>query len=600
MRTGSVLTAALTALLAAAVLTAVAPPDDEPASRAIAKLREKLNPEYVSWSPEEVYERVAEDLAAFQAKLVAESGATDGRPLAEARRYAAKEASYRIYFDFSDVPRGIHPQGIAALFFAANSSSTAPFTYRPKPVRNTDNRIYYADFRLFRWSDRVLEKISEEDPYYREPLISSASKALQFVKATIGNKVLRAGWFVYYNGDTTEFLDKGETKADNAFYYQLVYGSNEVEKEVDEDYDVKVTETYTVYEQREVLVDYGHYRRYEYRSYPVEKTRSRLVTRTRTVRKAFPGAVPQNAREFQKFWRIDSALRDAADFFADRGAVIDEDRSQVSYSNRIIQRVRTNLGTYTRTFDVFRTAGNQDFLETLPVPLRDKITFDAGEHIFQDSKGAQHYFLTAGKKEDRVEFGDPRVVRDQNSGHRLIVTTWKSCVSCHEQGLIPLQNEVEAIVKSGVRLNVRVDKFVEKNAFFLQDVNRLLKIDNDHYAEFVRECNGLTPQENARQYQRFRQWYAAPVGLEQAARECGAPVEEFKDAISVTTKGRVGRLLTDGRSIPRFTWERGLYQEAFLLLIEYRKAVNVDRKSRDLEPIPLTRHAGSLPLKRDR
>jgi hypothetical protein len=598
----------LASLLSAMLLTGGSSAQETPKlpPLAVSKLREKINPEYAAWSPEQTYERVAEHLAVYQGQIIAASGARTKEELEKAREYAAKESSYLVYFDLSDVPRQLLPAGTASLQFTNNSSSSAPIVYRALPVANCDNRLFFADYRYLNWSDKVLEKISEEDPYYRNPIIPSDSKAFQFVRATVGNKVIRASWFCYYTGDTTEFLKKGETKADNAFYYQLLYASNFSEKEVEKtvEKEVEKVQTYTEYEQRQVLVDYGNYRQYEYRSFPVQRKRTVKSTekvKVKVKEKVF-GAVPQNAKEFQKFWRIDSALKDAADFFADRGAVIDEDRSQVSYSNRVIQRVRTNLGTYTRTFDVFRTSGDQDFLETLPVPLQDKkkFKFDAGEHIFQDPKGNQIYLLTAGDNEDRVEFGDPRVVRDQMSGHRLIVSTWKSCVACHDKGMILLQNEVETVLKAGAKLNVRYDQFFAKNAFYLRNVNRLLEIDNLEYAEFVRECNGLTPPENARQFQSFRSWYISPVTLEQAARECGAPVEELMDAIQVSPKIRIARLLTDKRPMPRYVWERGGFQETFLLLIEYRKAVNEDRGKRGLPPVSLTTYTAPPPLKRDK
>lgn len=559
---------------------------------ALDKLRQKVNPEFPAWSPEQVFERVAEHLAVFQQNLIEVGGAATPEGLEEARLYAALQASYLVYFDLSDVPRSVLPQGNAALQFTANSASAAPFVYRLLPVPGSDNRLFYGNFQLLNWNTEVLDKIAEEDPYYREPLIPSDSKALLYVKSVIGNRVFRADWFIYYTGDTAEFLKVGEVKADNAFYYQLLYAGNHVVREVEE--DVQVKKKVTEHVRKRFKYSNGQQTWWQDDLVPVEK--EVVTTQRRKVSKKFFGKVPQDVKEFQQFWRVDTALKDAGDFFADRGAIVDEGRSQVSYSNRILQRVRTSLGTYWRSFDVFRTAGDQDYLEELPVPLQDgkKFKFDAGEHIFQDAKGNQVYFLSNGtaQGEARVEFGDPRVVRDQMSGGQLIVKTWKSCVACHDQGIIPLENEVKSLLKDGVRLNLRYDQVVQKQAFYLREINRLIAVDNAEYAEFVRECNGLLPQENARQYQRFRNWYWAPLTLAQAARECGAPPEELQDALSLSAKGRLGRMALTGATIPRTVWERGLYQEAFLLLITYRKSVNADRAGRGLPPVPLTTHAG--------
>lgn len=515
--------------------------------RGLENLRLKLNPEFPSWSPGYVIERVAERLATVQAIMVRD-GSTEA--------YAKHEASYLRFFDLSDIPRSRLPEGIAALLFWSNSMSSAPVVARPQAVPQTDNRLFWIDLRWFNWTVDAWERVSLEDPYFREPLVPSDSKGLHYMKSLIGNGVIRGGWFLYYAADATQFLKANQTKADNAFYYILLYASN-----------FSVTK---VKERQKKLWKGGTDSRGN--TFPAGTPYEVEVE----VEKKTPGKVPQNVQEFQKFWRIDQALKDARDFNADRGAVVDEKESIVAYQNRVMHRVRTNLGTYWRSYDVFRSVGDQDFLEALPIPPKK---FDAGEHIFQDPKGAQYYFLSNGtaQGEDRVEFGDPRVVRDQMSGEKLVVITAKSCVSCHERGIIPIRNEALELGDVGAKLKAKDPyEYAKLKAFYFQNLQRLVKIDQDEYVEFIRQCNGLTPEENAVQFQRLRTWYIAPLNVHQAAREVGAvDTKEFMDAVQIGTKGRIGRLILDGKPIPRTVWEYGGYAESFLLLLEYRRAAKI-------------------------
>src|SRR5688572_14197504 len=68
---------------------------------ALLRLRAAVNPEFPSWSPGYVYERVAEHLAS--------------RP--------AEERPYLRYFDMSKAPRAVLPSTVSALLFGTNSAS---------------------------------------------------------------------------------------------------------------------------------------------------------------------------------------------------------------------------------------------------------------------------------------------------------------------------------------------------------------------------------------------------------------------------------------------------------------------------------------------
>jgi hypothetical protein len=527
-----------TLLLLCLACAAAAPPGPGPEPEpdpALARLRLALNPELPAWSPGYVVERCAEHLSMVP---------PESKPFVR-------------YFDGSAAPRALLPALTAALAFGCNSASSATVVSVPQPVPHADNRLFWIDLRWYRWTPEVWEQVAGEDPYFREPLVPSASPGLATLKATSGNAVVRAGWFLAYTFDTTQFLKGADTKADDAFYYKLVYGTRT--EEVTE----RVTVERATVERRSVPVRTAA--GLEYREQDVTVTRPVVETRKTVVTRA---AVPQTAAEFERFWKVDTKLLE--EFPLDQGAVVDEGRSGVSLQNRTIWRVRTAIGSYWRTFDVLRSAGDQDFLEN-PFPRE----FDAGEHIALDAKGAQHYLLTNGKGE-RVEFGDPRVVHDTASGNKVLLTA-ASCIHCHDAGILPVRNELEKIVELGADLKAYgPERALRLKQFYFGDLPRLIRNDQADYAAFVARCNGLSPQQNAAAFGRARSWYAQPVTLEQAAREIGCAPRELADALSVGTKGRLGRLALDGTPVPRTTWERGGYQEAFLLVLEARKRAGKD------------------------
>lgn len=535
------------ALLAPAASAQPAPTKPDPA---MARLRAKLNPEFAPWSVAHVYERCAEHLATIN----------------------QKDRCRIRYFDMSDVPRFLLPTGTSALLFGGPSAARATITRVPRAVPATDNRIFWIDLGWFGWTAEVWENISAEDPYFREPLIPSDSKALKFLKdETRGNPVVRGGWFLWYTYDNTEFLKAGEVFNEKSFYYQLIYASFGFEREVKE--KVAVKKKVTTYRDEEYREPYGNGYIIRTRRVPVETETE--DEKTETVKKKVFGIGPANAKEFRNAWHID--LNVVKDVPIDRGALVDEGFSGVSYSNRVLWRVRTATGVYWRTFDVFRTAGDQDFVEK-PFPGK----FDAGEHIFQDERGAQFYLLTNGQ-DVSTDIGDPRVVKDHVSGARVLMTAG-SCIHCHDSGILPFRNEHYYIQKSGAALMaITPDRAERFDQFFLQErkMKKLVAQDQENYRDFIRDCNGLSSEENATQFGRFRQWYMKPVTLDQAAREHGVDSETLSRALAEgigdlnypqgSTKGRLGRLALEGTPIPRSVWERGAFQESGLLLLLWQR-----------------------------
>lgn len=479
------------------------------------------------------------------------------------------------YFDLSAVPPEHMSAATAALMFGINSLHVMPMVTHPQIVPNSDHRIFWIDLAWYKWDPQAWEDMTREDPYFREPLIPSNDPALNYLRAQTGSigAVVRGDWFIVYSFDNTKFLGKNSNKADQAFYYTFVFGY--VEKEVEE--KVKVRKKKVVQEKRIQTVTDGIRRWNQEVVVPVEKEVEE--EEVRKVKKKVPNA-PATAADFEKFWKVDFEL--LKDFPIDVGAMVDEGKSGVSFHNRILWRIRTSMGVYWRTFDVFRSVRDQDFIEN-PFPFE----IDAGEHIVQDAKGAQFYMLSDGKG-NRVEFADPRLVSSASVGHPAVITS-KSCVVCHSTGILNFRNEHTVMKQIGLKVyGLGVERAERFRQFFLNPkMDELVAEDQRTYANFIKECNGLTTTQNSRFFDSVVRWYESPVNLKQAAAEIGISENDLSTALLVgigteqdpkgTTKGRLAAMALGHAAVPRDSWERGLYQEAFLLLLEHRKFRKINK-----------------------
>lgn len=481
--------------------------EDRPApDPALLRLREQLNPELPPWTPAYVVERCAEHLATVN----------------EYDRYRIR------YFSLHDVPRQRMPAVTSTLFLACNSSARIPITQRPRAVPNTDNRLFWIDLAWFNWSPESWEEVAQLDYVYREPIIPSDSKGLDYLKNyTKANAVVNASWFNFYVTDNGEALDleNGKTFNEKAPHYRLLYSNVEFERDG----------------------------------------------------KKIKGVGPRTVAEFEAAWKVDFSV--LKEFPIDKGALVDAGFSGVAWNDRILWRVRTAIGVYLRTFDVFRVSGDQDFVET-PFPKK----FNGGEHIVQDDRGAQFYLLSDGKG-NVVDFANPFLVRgDPTSAHNTVLVTSRSCIHCHDTGILNFRNEHELLNKSGTVLKANNYAKAERfNQFYLQKakMNRLIQGDQENYASFIRDATGLTTEQNVQNFASSRNWYSSPVTMEQAAREHGVTTLELETALAIgvgtrekpegTVSGRLGRLALEGQPIPRHAWEDKGYRDSGLILLEWKK-----------------------------
>jgi hypothetical protein len=465
-------------------------------SRLLFGPRPKL-PELPALSVGEVTERVAEHLATLPAEY----------------RHQA------VYFDLSATPTRYLEPLQHQLSFVLNHLSRAPTISRPQPVPNCDQRIYWAYQDWYHWTPKAWEQVSQLDPYFREPVVPSGP-AVNYVRATAGNAIVRADWFAYWTMDVSLFAEPGQFVAKGVVpYYTLLYAKTKIKRK-----DPKTGKVVEVV-----------------------------------------GKAPENIDEFYQVWEADLEVLKRYNNL-DKGAVVDEGDSLVSYHNRFIWDIPSRLGTrFFQTFDMIDSVKERDLLETL-VPKK----WDASEAIAQYPDGRQYYLLLDGAGK-RVDWADPRLVRDTGDPH-FIVKTPGSCVSCHVQGKHGPSNAVKDLIDSGADLKIKGYEKTERiRSLLLSNMDKNIKRSQEDYADAIKDCNGLSPAENVKEFNIVRGWYDSPLAISQAARECGVTVADMEAAIALGIKGRYIKMLTENKAIPRRNWEQGGFQELSLLLIEARR-----------------------------
>jgi len=120
------------------------------------------------------------------------------------------------------------PNYVAGSYYpiATQSDDNKVIHHRLVPDSNT---LYWIDLREYNWTPQSWEAVSKLDPYFVEPVVQHDRNSL--LRLLAGNAILRADWFIYHGTDITAQSDRDiETK----IYYELLYSSNTIPKNVEE------------------------------------------------------------------------------------------------------------------------------------------------------------------------------------------------------------------------------------------------------------------------------------------------------------------------------------------------------------------------------
>lgn len=404
-----------------------------------------------------------------------------------------------------------------ALKFWVHSLSSINKIAVPRRVPNAPE-MYWVDIRDYGWTPQAWEKISEQDPYYREPWITYEMSSEEYqlyhtLRVAHGNFIVKAVWFIVQTSDAMKQQDFDKPP----LYYELLYAGRNI---------------------------------------------------------------PKNVDEFREAWGVNKNFEKEAQIYnLITGKLVDTGDSGVARHNRILARIRTLFGSFNETSDVKNGTGKRDFIENLePNKLAHSVR-DAGEIISHNPVGLQVYFLCDGKG-NRVEFADPAVAWDRSNREDIRVKTARSCVTCHAIGLNPaIDGFAKLLLGREVELYT-YDKDIQLQieAFYSTEYGQLIKDDNEIFARAIARINGLEPQQNAYIYRRVINYYEEFVTLDRAAAEVGLEVEEFKKRIQPTISGRLGSLFKENGKIAREVWdnlEAGQFTTAMLFAYSIPENVKV-------------------------
>jgi hypothetical protein len=277
-----------------------------------------------------------------------------------------------------------------------------------------------------------------------------------------------------------------------------------------------------------------------------------------------------------------------------------------------------------RSFDVFETSGDKDFLENapkLPVQFRKKtIAFDASELLNYLPNGGQAGFLTDGQGK-RAEIAANKAADGRNaSPHRLSagVRNPGDCMMCHapQGGYIVPVDLVKKAIEGGLNFHFKDPADEVRFRGFYLGWQKRIKAFQDPFHDLVAECTkdppptgheweeakgdpaklkelvaraekaqkskGWTSAQWTKELGGFREWYDGPASTGQLASELGVPVEVmkrlaaypvFKEADHkrpVQNTVRLSALVRD-LPTPRSVFDKDLYPVLGLLLYERRE-----------------------------
>lgn len=207
-------------------------------------------------------------------------------------------------------------------------------------------------------------------------------------------------------------------------------------------------------------------------------------------------------------------------------------RSGITLQNRGILRFQSITGGYWVTQDFKTSVGRRNVLRLLDGDL-DPPGGDASEQYGVLPNGLFAFWLqnAAGERQDTApDFiaSDHQTVSNDRRIH-----AGKSCVTCHLEGLRPIDDYARKLYRGSVKLvSPDYDRYLRLRQLYLSDLDRWLSRDRADYSEALLRVSGLKPAELARNYGRVWDAYAeADLTLADAAREIGVGEKQLVDVL---------------------------------------------------------------------
>ncbi|RYZ81514.1 MAG: hypothetical protein EOP04_23845 [Proteobacteria bacterium] len=227
------------------------------------------------------------------------------------------------------------------------------------------------------------------------------------------------------------------------------------------------------------------------------------------------------------------------------------DNSNVSFSNRVVERHPIASGSYWISYDFFNLKAGDSFVNAAGVrknadqndldqhninktPLGPKGTngkslefnHDGGEVIYSLPNGMFGYYLINAKG-DLLDKGPINVVR-QNSAppeFSLAITNGMSCMSCHNAGLLKQADSILTGIGQNKQLIAQADLSRINKIYNPGEFNRIMDKENDRYFKALGEL-GIDPTKPDPVDQSFR-FYNRPLNRKDVIAELEISDRDF-------------------------------------------------------------------------
>ena len=264
--------------------------------------------------------------------------------------------------------------------------------------------------------------------------------------------------------------------------------------------------------------------------------------------------MPATVQELEATLHVNVAANIDNEKFVARAAF---NGSGVSQNNRLLERhpLGTTKGAYYRSRDFASSVGKKN-LFAHPLDFVE----DGGEIIFSLPNGLQAYMLVNGTG-DRINKGPVNIVFDKTSRNDPQVINGVSCMSCHDQGMIPKVDQVRPYLEKNKNV---FDESTRDTILALykpkEEFSEFLRKDGERFRSAAHEA-GVPLLENGKlkgpqPIREFAFFFEGEIGPAQAAAELGLKEEDFLKLLAdnpalAGEEGGLGTLQVAGGTVKR-------------------------------------------------
>jgi len=234
--------------------------------------------------------------------------------------------------------------------------------------------------------------------------------------------------------------------------------------------------------------------------------------------------------------------------------------SAESPQNRVLERHPTQYGGCWKTFE-FATSQNTQNIFTHPMDFQE----EGSEFIFDLPNGLQGY-LVATKMGKQLDVAPPNLVFDRaHKNDDPQIQNGSSCISCHYDGLKPATDAI----RSALQLQPQDPDFDLTHGLAIyksqQDIDALLEADSKRFQDALAETGSALPvSRESEPISLLAGRYACPVGVVQAAAECGMQPPEF--LMRLKRSALLEQMGFNQLEHPNGTVKRDLWEQQFRLV----------------------------------